>query len=144
MPAADADPYLASYLNDLGSPEPVARPQDDVRPPVVAPVDALFDYNAGMDDLLRDVDMDVNAPAVSNTSRPTNRAGAPDGLGIDEEIQVTTKKRVVVKLDEERYDNAADLTMQVLMPWPQHPISSRHPKASAHLQGAITIQGKGP
>ena len=70
--------------------------------PVGDALDELLDYNAGMDDILREVDNDI--PSLSSERRPgrSNASEAEDILGIDEEIQITRKPRINVKLDENR------------------------------------------
>lgn len=64
-------------------------------------LDDLFDYDAGMEEMLREVDTNTDVPAQSS-NKGGKSAGAGDALGIDEEIQVTKKRRVNVKLDENR------------------------------------------
>ena len=58
--------------------------------------DSLFDYD--VDDAFRDVDTNMDVPAVRAKSKED---GA--GLGIDEEIKVTKKRAPIPKLDENRY-----------------------------------------
>ena len=63
--------------------------------------DSLFDYDVG--DAFRDVDMNMDIPAVQ---QPTITTGGKDdggSLGIDEEIKVTRKRAPVPKLDENRF-----------------------------------------
>ncbi|KAF3481013.1 chromosome segregation in meiosis protein 3 [Arthroderma uncinatum] len=63
-------------------------------------VDDLFDYDAGLDDILREVEQKTRKTADSASNNPTK----PDGdiLGIDDEIKVTKKRAPIVKLDETR------------------------------------------
>ncbi|KAI9673385.1 MAG: chromosome segregation in meiosis- protein [Caeruleum heppii] len=74
--------------------------------PVGDELDDLFNYDADMGGLFRDVDTNMDAPAPPNQSAIGEARNREDvgsgGLGIDEEITVTKKKRVVVKLDENR------------------------------------------
>ena len=70
-------------------------------PPIDDMDDSLFDYNVG--DVFRDVDTNMDVPAVQ---KPAPRAGAKEGgagLGIDEEIKVTKRRAPVPKLDLNRY-----------------------------------------
>lgn len=75
--------------------QPVAVPTDDV--------DDIFDYNANLDDIFRDVDtnMDIPARRANSAARPAARAGSV-GLGIDEEIKVKKARQPIAKLDENR------------------------------------------
>lgn len=57
--------------------------------------DSLFDYD--VDDAFRDVDTNMDVPAVRAKSKED---GA--GLGIDEEIKMTKKRAPIPKLDENR------------------------------------------
>lgn len=74
----------------------VAVPNDDM--------DDLFDYNANLDDIFRDVDtnMNVSSRGTNATSQPA-RAGDDLGLGIDEEIKVKKARQPIAKLDEDRF-----------------------------------------
>ncbi|KAI9851279.1 MAG: hypothetical protein M1838_004113 [Thelocarpon superellum] len=97
-----------SLFGSTDSPAPAPAPARHVEPPAANPAafDDLFDYDAAMDDMFRDVDTDMTAPAPK-PSGAARRAGDTEdgvagGLGIDEEIQVTKKKRVTVKMDENR------------------------------------------
>jgi hypothetical protein len=105
MAAADVNPHMTGYLNDLDSPEPPSRnPNTVASAPARDDLDDLFSYDVDERELFG-----VNEPAVNPPARPSNtqatagsagRAGAT-GLGIDEEVKVQ-KKRARVKLDEER------------------------------------------
>ncbi|KAL6718303.1 chromosome segregation in meiosis-related protein [Lecanora helva] len=71
-------------------------------PPVPAAddLDDLFNYDVG--DAFRDIDTNID---ISTQPKPPNAIdanGSGAGLGIDEEIKVTKKRRPVPKLDEER------------------------------------------
>ncbi|KAI9826150.1 MAG: chromosome segregation in meiosis- protein [Thelocarpon impressellum] len=94
MVSADSNPYLQG----LSSPEPADRSRSAAHPPADG-LDDLFDYDAGMDDAFHDVDTSTKAPVKGKTKG--GRKGG-NGLGIDEEIQVTKTRRVNVKLDENR------------------------------------------
>ena len=68
-------------------------------------LDDLFDYDASMEEMLRDVDNSLDTTTRNAQSGPTAGnivGGAKDILGIDEEIKVTKKPRINVKLDENR------------------------------------------
>ena len=62
---------------------------------------SLYDYDVG--DAFRDVDINMDVPAVQQPA--TIIGGKDDGgsLGIDEEIKVTRKRAAVPKLDENRF-----------------------------------------
>lgn len=63
--------------------------------------DSLFDYDVR--DVFRDVDTNMDVPAVQ---KPATRADGKEngaGLGIDEEIKVTKKRAPIPKLDENRF-----------------------------------------
>jgi replication fork protection complex subunit Csm3/Swi3 len=67
-------------------------------------VDDLFDYDVDFGD----VDFTIPDPEpLPPLPSATRRKG--DDLGLDEEVQVK-KKRVTVKLDEQRYDTSNHLT----------------------------------
>lgn len=69
-------------------------------PPVDDLDDSLFNYDVG--DVFRDVDTNMDVPAVQ---KPAARVDGKDngaGLGIDQEIKVTKKRALVPKLDENR------------------------------------------
>ncbi|KAI9757303.1 MAG: hypothetical protein M4579_003514 [Chaenotheca gracillima] len=98
MASADVNPFVGSLFNDPSSPGPTVNTgaQDD-----------LFDYDAGADEIFRDVDINMDVPTGEGRPAPDSKNArtdnaALDGLGIDEEIKVSRKKRVNVKLDEGR------------------------------------------
>lgn len=64
----------------------------------------LFNYDAGIDDVFRDVDtnMDITTKIAPRQGKDKSDTGV--GLGIEEEIKVSRKRRPVAKLDEARYD----------------------------------------
>lgn len=64
-------------------------------------VDDLFDYDAGLDDVLK------NLPSAQNkeTSQTENNNNDPDAtkvLGLDADLKVTKQRAPVAKLDEAR------------------------------------------
>lgn len=71
-----------------------AVPADDL--------DDLFNYDVNMDDVLRDVDPDMDAPVGPKLSDESGEKENAIGLGIDEEIKVVKQRRPVPKLDEPR------------------------------------------
>jgi hypothetical protein len=105
MSSADVNPFLSSYLNGDSPPEPESRSRNTASQPTGNEIDDLFDYDPGIDDVFRDIDTNMDVPATTGKGdRSTGRAGTNNsaGLGIDEEVQITRKKRVNVKLDEKR------------------------------------------
>ncbi|KAK4993607.1 chromosome segregation in meiosis-related protein [Elasticomyces elasticus] len=62
-------------------------------------LDDLFNYDAGIDDIFKNLNNETNPEAV-NSGRKGNNADA--GLGIDEEIKITKRRAPVAKLDESR------------------------------------------
>ncbi|KAL8830041.1 MAG: hypothetical protein Q9191_001658 [Dirinaria sp. TL-2023a] len=72
--------------------QPTASPADEL--------DEIFNYD--VDDVFRDVNMDMGAPARDNneTQAASNTNG--DVLGIDEQIKVTKKRAPIPKLDEDK------------------------------------------
>lgn len=64
----------------------------------------LFDYNAGLDELLAETtEKDANASSA-NAANPSGQNGGTDDatLGLDEEIKVTRKRAPIAKLDENK------------------------------------------
>lgn len=70
-------------------------------PPVDDMDDSLFDYDIG--DVFRDVDTNMDVPAVQKPAARVDGKKNGAGLGIDEEIKVTKKRAPVPKLDENRF-----------------------------------------
>lgn len=91
---------MAPYMDDMASPRSPTRAQTAPGPAAGGDdLDDLFDYDAGMD-VFRDLTPPRVIPANDDSRR--NRVG--EGLGIDEEVEVTKKPRAPrVKLDENRY-----------------------------------------
>ncbi|KAI9782588.1 MAG: chromosome segregation in meiosis- protein [Geoglossum umbratile] len=108
MATKEANPFLGSYLNGDSSPEPEARTRNAAAAqPVGDGLDDLFDYDPGIDDIFLDVDTNMDASTTAANGRGTQPTGRKGGstataLGIDEEVQITRKKRINVKLDEKR------------------------------------------
>ncbi|MCJ1281224.1 chromosome segregation in meiosis- protein [Xylographa opegraphella] len=67
-------------------------------PPPGDDLDDLFNYDVETDDVFRDYNPAMDAP-VQSTTPPQPKA---TDLGIDEEIQVTKKRKPIAKLDETR------------------------------------------
>ena len=66
-------------------------------------LDDIFDYDAGMDDPFADNYQSAAAKAKAKADEDASKAKASNGLGNDEEIEVTRKARAPrVKLDEHR------------------------------------------
>ncbi|OJD13404.1 hypothetical protein AJ78_06138 [Emergomyces pasteurianus Ep9510] len=63
-------------------------------------IDDIFNYDAGLDEILRETEVsqhkDTSDPSRRNTPADSNGAN----LGLDEEIKVAPKRRPVAKLDE--------------------------------------------
>lgn len=59
----------------------------------------LFDYDVGLDDIF-----EGNAAPTANAdiSKPPAADSSALGLGLDEEVQVTKKRKPIAKLDEGR------------------------------------------
>lgn len=96
---------MDSHLHHTSTQEAPSHLHDVATPPPADDLDDLFNYDARVDDVFRQVDTDMNVPS-NEGSRPGNRGtetGA--GLGIDEEIKISRKRRPAVKLDVERYGN---------------------------------------
>ncbi|PGH13692.1 hypothetical protein AJ80_06197 [Polytolypa hystricis UAMH7299] len=63
-------------------------------------IDDLFDYGAGLDDILKDTEAVPQNP-LEGPNQHDGEAGA-DALGLDEELKVSRKRNPVAKLDEAR------------------------------------------
>lgn len=74
---------------------PSAPPGDEL--------DEIFNYDANMDDVFRDVDTNMRAPASDSSNTQGRDTTGGDVLGIDEQIKVTKKRAPIPKLDEGRY-----------------------------------------
>ena len=73
-------------------------------PPTNNMDDSLFDY--AVNDAFRDVDINMDVPAVQQPATTTGGKDEVGSLGIDEEIKVTRKRATVPKLDENRFASA--------------------------------------
>ncbi|KAG5302005.1 chromosome segregation in meiosis protein 3 [Histoplasma ohiense] len=67
-------------------------------------IDDLFDYDAGLDEILGDTEGNQHNNSSNPTSGSNNAPADSNGasLGLDEEIKVAPKRRPVPKLDEAR------------------------------------------
>ena len=63
-------------------------------------LDDLFNYDPKDDDVFKPVELNLGEAAVLSPKRPK-----PADLGIDEEIQITKKRKPIPKLDQDRYCN---------------------------------------
>lgn len=61
-------------------------------------VDDLFDYDVGLDEVLKSIPVESNQNAIKEAG--TN--GTAPVLGLDEEVKVTKQRAPVAKLDEAR------------------------------------------
>ncbi|KAL8715642.1 MAG: hypothetical protein Q9225_006362 [Loekoesia sp. 1 TL-2023] len=61
----------------------------------------LFDYNANMQDVFRDVDVAMDVPNQKQSAVSKSKEDGL-GLGLDEEIKITKKRQPIPKLDENR------------------------------------------
>ena len=107
-------------------------------PPIDDMDDSLFDYNVG--DVFRDVDTNMDVPAVQ---KPAPRAGAKEdgaGLGIDEEIKVTKRRTPVPKLDVNRYAPIEATTVDQLLNGSQALVACWDPKAAESCERLVKIQ----
>lgn len=72
--------------------------------PPAEEMDDMFDYTVDMQDVFRDVDVNMDAPSESQAAQLKPKDGG-DVLGLDEEVKVTRKRQPVAKLDEDRLDS---------------------------------------
>ena len=80
----------------------VAVPRDDL--------DDILDYDVNMDDVLRDIDPNMDAPAAPKFPAKSTRIENGISLGIDEEIKVVKQRKPVPKLDEARFATEVSMT----------------------------------
>jgi hypothetical protein len=73
-------------------------------------LDDLLDYRAHEKDVFRDVDTNMDIPVRRKGSPVAQPINDAFGLGIDDEIKITKKRKPIAKLDEKRY---------VYVPWHQ-------------------------
>ncbi|KAL8994738.1 MAG: hypothetical protein Q9169_005377 [Polycauliona sp. 2 TL-2023] len=64
-------------------------------------MDDLFDYTVDMEEVMRDVDVNMDAPADRQATQPKPKEGG-EGLGVDKPVEVTRRRQPVAKLDEDR------------------------------------------
>lgn len=103
MASADVDLFSRPYDQDPSALDPVrphagenaAVPRDEL--------DDLFNYDAQIGDVFRDVEQNDTVTAPSNGNNRL-RAGAEEvhGLGIDDEVKIRKPRAPIAKLDEER------------------------------------------
>lgn len=67
-------------------------------------LDDLFDYDVGIEDIMNNSlsAQGNNASTSNNQSRPTASKDAGAGLGLDEEVTVSKKRKPTVKFDDSR------------------------------------------
>ena len=65
-----------------------------------ASLDDLFDYDPNLGNTFED-ENNANSADPNSNGRKRTRA-ASEGLGIDEEIKITKKRKPIAKLDDER------------------------------------------
>lgn len=94
------DTTMAPYMDDMSSPVPATRAQPAPGPAAGGDdLDDLFDYDAGLDDVFRDLE-----PLKPASPKGTNKSRVDSGLGIDKEVEIAKRPRAPrVKLDENRY-----------------------------------------
>lgn len=63
------------------------------------PINDLFDYDVGLDEILQNVATTSNTNTVKQPPAPN---GSGLGLGLDEEVKVSKRRQPVAKLDETR------------------------------------------
>lgn len=74
-------------------------------------IDDLFDYDAGLDDVLKNLPSAQNketSQAKSNNHNNRNE-DATQVLGLDADLKVAKKRAPVAKLDEARYETSQKL-----------------------------------
>ncbi|KAL8671779.1 MAG: hypothetical protein Q9168_003726 [Polycauliona sp. 1 TL-2023] len=64
-------------------------------------IDDIFNYNVDMEDVFRDVDVNMDAPIERQVTQKKMKDGG-DELGVDEVVKITRKRQPVAKLDEDR------------------------------------------
>lgn len=65
-------------------------------------LDYLLDHPAEERDVFRDVDTNMDVPARRKISTTAQAIDSTFGLGIDEEVKISKKRKPVPKLDEKR------------------------------------------
>lgn len=83
--------------------EESTRVRNIAAPPAGDDLDDLFNYDAGINDVFRDVDTNMDVATTTEPARGKNKSDRAEGLGIDKEIKVSRTRRPIAKLDEARY-----------------------------------------
>ena len=103
-------------------------------------LDDLFNYDVETDDVFRDYNPAMDAPVRSTSpARPKTT-----DLGIDEEIQITKKRKPIAKLDENRQVIPRNRSAVYADSPTQITIPSRDTQIAAHHEGAAEVQGQRP
>jgi len=97
-------------------------------------LDDLFNYDAGMDQVMSE----SNAPERSAES---SNAFQDITTNLDEEVKVTRKRQPIAKLDEERFVPRSSL-VKTSAHCLQVTIEGRNSKAQKDIE-AVAVQGKG-
>ena len=82
-------------------------------PPTDNTDESLFNYDVG--DAFRDVDINMDVPALQQPANITRGKDDGGSLGIDEEVKVTRKRAPVPKLDENRFASIETETVEQLL-----------------------------
>lgn len=106
-------------------------------PPIDDLDDSLFDYDAG--DVFRDVDTNMDIPAVQKPAARADEKENGANLGIDKEIKVTKKRASVPKLDENRFASITARMKSGLLNGSQAPVTCRYPKATESCKRAVEV-----
>ncbi|KAL2355285.1 chromosome segregation in meiosis protein 3 [Cryomyces antarcticus] len=86
----------------------MALPQAQPHQPTGDELDDLFNYDAAMDDVFKDLNS-TNSSTRDANDQSRNTASSAAGLGIDEEIKIARKRQPIAKLDEARLLSAAGI-----------------------------------
>lgn len=109
-------------------------------PPIDDLDDSLFDYDVG--DVFRDVETNMDVPAVQ---KPVARGIGKEngtGLGIDEEIKVSKKRAPVPKLDVDRFVLEQPAVVDCHLNGSQSPVTCWYSKATENCEREVEIQGE--
>ncbi|KAI9721089.1 MAG: hypothetical protein M1812_002570 [Candelaria pacifica] len=99
MVSTETNPYRSALSNDISAPQPAGQRSAATGPDEL---DDLFNYDASIDEAFRNAEHALNGPIASNESNKAGKKGTSAGLGIDEEIKVTRKRKPIAKLDADR------------------------------------------
>ncbi|KAL8800343.1 MAG: hypothetical protein Q9182_005237 [Xanthomendoza sp. 2 TL-2023] len=107
-------------------------------------LDNLFDYHVNLDDVFRDVDVNMDIPAGKQSAQPTPRDDGRE-LGIDEEVKITKKRQPVPKLDEDRWDPFQVRAWDGTADWAGYRLLSQAgiPKLRRIAKERLVFKGKG-